>query len=226
MNQPTLTTEQAVALAASLPKSNHRQTKTNAQGFVRLLADDEPRGFLTREKQFFGLMAPGNHVACGDLMTRALITANNAPAWFHEYLKTLKDTNTWIRMSIVGISYKAPVAFVIPKAANLNQLQLENKRHLDSLVNHQKYGIDEFPDAGTLANFVYDAYAKKYNGLIVRRHWSEQGRYAIMIMPGGGILKLTGGENVWNFTGGIACGHTTLDKEVELAVKARRIYSI
>jgi len=209
-----------------VPTSNHRQTKTVAQGFVRLLGDNEPRGFTTREKQFFGLLAPGNHVATGDLMSRALIPANNAPEWFHEYLGNLKDTNTWIRMAIVGISFKAPVAFVIPKAANLKQLQVENKRYLDSLVNQQKYTIDEFPDPSTLANYIYDVYAGMNGGMIVRRQWSDHGRYAIMVTPGGAILKLTGGENVWNFTGGIAGGQTTIEKEIELAVKARRIYSI
>jgi hypothetical protein len=223
VNQPALSTKQAVATAASFPRSNHRDTKTFSQGFVRLVGPNEPVGFKTKEKQFFGLLAPGNSVTNGNLITRALVPAEKSPGWFKEFIENLTDTNIEFRVSLIGISYKAPIAFFIPKAANLRQLNVENKRRLDGTVNSTKYAINEYPDDVTLGNFIHDEYAKGIGARIVSRENGKHGVTAIAIKTNGDIIRLSGGDAVWNFTDGIAKKVTTLEAEMALAVKAETL---
>lgn len=221
MNQPTLNTKQAAALAASFPKSNHRDTKTVAQGFVRLVGPNEPCGFKTKEKQFFGLLAPGNSVSDGHLMARALVPAERSPDWFKEFIANLSDTSVEFRVALVGISYKAPIAFFVPKAANLRQLNIENKRRADEALNAVKYAINEFPDEASLGNFIHDEYAKSIGARVVSRENNKHGCSALAIKTNGDIIRLTGGDAVWNFTDGIVKKATTLEAEMALAVKAQ-----
>lgn len=223
MNQQVLSTKKAVELAASFPKSNHRETKTIAQGFVRLVGPKEPCGFKTKEKQFFGLLAPGNSISHGDLIARALVPAEKSPDWFKEYIANLTDTSVWIRVALIGISYKAPIAFFVPKAVNLRQLNVENKRLADDAKNSTKYAINEFPDDVTLGNFIHDKYAESIGAHIVSRGNGEHGASAIAIKTNGDIIRIRGGESVWNFTDGILKGATTLEAEMALAVKAEKL---
>ena len=215
--------KEVLEMVKHIPNGNHQRTRTNAHGFVRIVGPNEPCGFQTKERQFFGLLAPGNSPRDGALMARALVPATNCPEWFKDFIAKLEDTETYIRVALIAISEKAPLSFFIPKANNLKQLLLESKRVREDMLNQTKYEINEYPDDISLANFIYDEYAKKHGGLVVDRMNSPGGPTAYVIKTTGEILHLSGGDAVWNFTDGIVAKNTTLEKEMDLAVKVKRV---
>lgn len=209
------------------PRWNHRETKTSASGFIRLVGPKEPVGFTTKEKQFFGLLAPGNHISSGQLMARAIVPAHSCPEWFQQFLETLTETDFFIRASLIGVSFKAPLAFFIPKANNLKQLKLENKRWHEERLNVELPSIADYEDAASLSERVYREFANRNSLLVVQKidHY-RGGPAAVAINTKGEILRLSGGHNVWNFTDGIAKGVTTLEAETALAIEIEHLGAI
>lgn len=194
----------------------------NVRGFVKAI----PASKTAHNKMptLVGLFVPGNHGA------RVFYADHRAPEWFIKALEeeSLKSNPLQFRVRVGAISKNGNSAFVWPIAKDLAHAKKEWQNEQRQMDKTPK-SIDQCKTKVDVARFVYAEYARGHGGVIVNFQQQTdgkgqpiEGKYSAYMVKAPFFqktIRLTGGDDVWLYTDGIAQGNTTLEQEIERNVK-------
>lgn len=218
--ETVLNTAEVLKVVAALPKSNHQFTKTNAMGFVRVRDLMEHSASSDLKPKLVGILAPGNN-KFGDLIGRYLVVDSRAPEWFRNVVFDMHQGNSPVhgmklRVRISGRITTGFTAFVMPCAKNLEHAVVEWKREVEK--NQLPETFSECKDRSEFTRWMQKRYADMNHMDIL--HYDERTETAVMIDRAQTLHRVRGAGDIWNFTGGIEKGTTTLVKEIERCMRS------
>ena len=195
------------------------------RGFVRPVAVSQ--NSYNKVPTLVGIFVAGNNGA------RVVYADRRAPEWFTNAIaeESIKSNPMQFRVRVGSISKNGSAVYVWPMADTLKQAEKEWRNEqvkADALPKN----IQDCKDKKAVAQFVYQEYARCNSGEIVdfRARKTAQGvevdEYVALMVKAPYFQRayiLLSGEDVWNFTDGIALGTTTLMDEIERAVVAKSL---
>lgn len=205
--------EQSNASVQEAQERRHQRQQTpRIEGFVRCVLNAQGQLRLR------DLYMPG-YDRNGRVRNRNAFIDRSAPGWFSELCQKLAENNDPMEVRVrVRNYYTDSVAYVVPSANDERQVRLEWARRMEDTIRPRMARTligCRTPDE--VAEFIYDIWAARHNCTMVHYFPSDSGLdayTALVIKDNGIIVRLSGGENVWNYTDGIIAGTTSLDDEI------------
>lgn len=189
------------------------------RGFVRPIPPSKTAH--NKMPTLVGLFVVGNQGA------RVIYADRRAPEWF---LKAIEEESTksnpiQFRVRVGSISKNGSSAFVWPMAKDLVQAKKEWQNEQRKTEKDPKV-ITDCKDKIAVARYAYGEYARAHGGVIVDFKSDKDKPRALMVKAPffQKTVVLTGGEDIWLYTDGIARGNTSLEEEIERNIKVAPLF--